>query len=169
MNIKIKRILFAVLIIINCIVIFNFSAQDSEKSSETSGVIVNRVVNTISSVNKKVKKETLRDVVSFYTRKTAHFSIYALLGIWLMNEANTFDISNRRKIFISVIFGLLYALSDEFHQNFVSGRSPEIRDVCIDTCGVLFGTIVAIIINKIVYKIKSNGKLPEPKETIKEL
>ena len=57
MNIKIKRIIFSILIIINCIVIFNFSAQDSEKSSESSGVVVNRVVNTISTVNKKVKRK----------------------------------------------------------------------------------------------------------------
>ena len=169
MNIKFKRILFAVLIIINCIVIFNFSAQDSEKSSKTSGVVVNRVVNTISSVNKKVKEESLRDIVTFYTRKAAHFSIYTLLGIWLMNEANTFDISKKRKMFISVMFGLLYAVSDEFHQSFVGGRSPEVRDVCIDTCGVLFGTIIVIIINKIVHKMKQSNKLPEPKEIIKGL
>ena len=169
MNIKIKRALFAILIIVNCMVIFSFSAQNSEKSSETSGIIVDKLVDTFFSVDENGEKESIRDTLTFCIRKTAHFSIYALLGIWLMNEANTFDISNRRKIFISVIFGLLYALSDEFHQNFVSGRSPEIRDVCIDTCGVLFGTIVVIMINKIVYKIRSSGKLPEPKETIKEL
>ena len=157
MNIKIKRILFAVLIIINCIVIFNFSAQDSEKSSETSGVIVDRVVNTISSVNKKVKKETLRDVVSFYTRKTAHFSIYALLGIWLINEANTFDISKKRKVLISVIFGLLYAMSDEFHQSFVGERSPEINDVFIDTLGFVFGIMVVILVIK-TYQIYGKNR-----------
>lgn len=160
MNIKIKRITFSILIIINCIVIFNFSAQDSEKSNESSGIVVNRVVNTISTVNKKVKKENIKDTVTFIVRKCAHFSIYTLLGIWLMNLANTFDISTKRKILMCVLFGILYASSDEFHQSFVGGRSPEVRDVCIDTCGVLFGNILVIIFGKIISVIKRPKQLP---------
>ena len=161
MNIKIKRIIFSILVIINCIVIFNFSAQDSEKSNESSGIVVNRVVNTISTVNKKVKKENIKDTVTFIVRKCAHFSIYTLLGILLMNLANTFDISTKRKILICVLFGILYASSDEFHQSFVGGRSPEVRDVCIDTCGVLFGNILVIIFGKIISVIKNPKQLPE--------
>ena len=92
-----KRAIFAVLIIINCIAIFSFSAQDLEKSSKTSNVVVEEVVTKISKINKKVKKETLKDKVTFYVRKTAHFSIYALLGVWLMNEANTFQLTTKRK------------------------------------------------------------------------
>ena len=160
MNIKIKRIIFSILVIINCIVIFNFSAQDSEKSNESSGIVVNRVVNTISTVNKKVKKENIKDTVTFIVRKCAHFSIYTLLGIWLMNLANTFDISTKRKILMCVLFGILYASSDEFHQSFVGGRSPEVRDVCIDTCGVLFGNILVIIFGKIISVIKRPKQLP---------
>lgn len=160
MNVRIKRIIFSILIIINCIVIFKFSSQDSEKSNETSGVVVNRVVNTISTVNKKVKKESIKDTVTFMVRKCAHFSIYTLLGIWLMNLTNTFDISTKRKILMCVLFGILYASSDEFHQSFVGGRSPEVRDVCIDTCGVLFGNILVIIFSKIISVIKRPKQLP---------
>ena len=69
MNIKLKRIIFGLLIILNCITIFCFSAQNSEKSSETSGVIVESVVTTISNVNKNVKKESIRDTVTFVVRK----------------------------------------------------------------------------------------------------
>lgn len=159
MNIKIKRVIFAILVIINCIIIFNFSSQNSEKSNESSGVVVNRVVNTISTVNKNVKKESIKDTVTFIVRKCAHFSIYTLLGIWLMNLANTFNISTKRKILICILFGILYASSDEFHQSFVSGRSPEVRDVCIDTCGVLFGNILVIIFGRIISLIKSPKRL----------
>ena len=38
---KIKRIIFAILIIINCIVIFNFSNKVADDSSKQSGRIVN--------------------------------------------------------------------------------------------------------------------------------
>lgn len=154
MNIKIKRLILAIFIIINCMCIFFLSGQDAEKSSKTSGVVVEKVADTITSINKKVSKETIVDNVTFYVRKTAHFSIYTLLGMLLMCEANTFEVSKKRRLVVSIIFGALYALSDEFHQGFVSGRSPEMRDVCIDTCGVLFGIIIILIIGKILYSVK---------------
>lgn len=158
MNINIKRIIFSVLIILNCIAIFLFSAQNAEKSSKTSGVIVNRVVDIVSIVNKNVKEESLIDNVTFYARKLAHFSIYTLLGIWLLNEMNTFKISTLKRVIICLSFGVIYAISDEFHQSFISGRSQEIRDVCIDACGVLFGCILVLIIGKILKLIKRKLK-----------
>lgn len=153
-NIKIKRIIFSFLIVINCLVIFCFSAQNSEKSSETSGVIVNKVTDLISNVNKNINKDSIKDTVTFIVRKCAHFSIYVLLGIWLICLANTFEIATKRKILIGMVYGLLYAVSDEIHQYFVSGRSAEIRDVCIDTCGVLCGILFVLLVNKIIQLIR---------------
>lgn len=154
MNLKIKRIIYAVLIFLTCIIIFNFSSQNSEKSSETSGVIVDRVVNTISTVNKKAKKENLKEKVTFLVRKSAHFSIYTLLGIWLMCFANTYEISLRKKFLICILIGTSYAISDEIHQFYIGGRSCEIRDICIDSCGVLFGNAITMAVKKINTKIK---------------
>ena len=152
MNIQFKRIIYAILIIINCIIIFNFSAQNAEKSSKTSNVIVNKIVTDISKKNTKMEKENIANNVTFIVRKTAHFSIYTLLGILLISDANTFKINNKTKLLICLLFGLLYAASDEFHQKFVSGRSSEIRDVCIDTLGVLFGNLLVIITGIIIKK-----------------
>ena len=44
----------------------------------------------------------------------------------------------------------LYAATDEIHQLFVPGRSGEIRDVCLDSLGVITGIIILLIIFKIV-------------------
>ena len=41
-------------------------------------------------------------------------------------------------------------MADEIHQLFISGRSGEIRDVCIDSLGVITGIIILLIIFKIV-------------------
>lgn len=153
MNLKIKRIIFGILIIINCVAIFNFSAQDSDKSSKTSGVIVEKVVDKVEKVNKKTKRETLKEKVTFFVRKSAHFSIYTLLGIWLICFVGTYNCSTKSKILICVMLGFAYAISDEVHQQYISGRSCELRDVCIDTCGVLFGNLIAIGTKKITTKI----------------
>ena len=44
-------------------------------------------------------------------------------------------------IFFSLFFTLLYGLSDEAHQSFVPGRTPDWKDVAAD----LFGAIIAQI------------------------
>ena len=38
--------------------------------------------------------------------------------------------------------GTFYAGTDEFHQLFVPGRSGQITDVILDSCGVLTGVLV---------------------------
>ena len=71
-----------------------------------------------------------------------------------MNEANTFQITTKRKFVICIIFGCLYAITDEFHQSFVGGRSQELRDILIDTGGVFFGAVVVSIVCLIISKIR---------------
>ena len=53
------------------------------------------------------------------------------------------------KVILAVVFGCLYAISDEFHQVFVSARSGSIRDVFLDTIGVTNGALIVEIIVKI--------------------
>lgn len=153
-KIIVRRVIFAMLIIINCVIIFRFSSQNSEQSSETSGGIVNKICDIISKINENVNREKINDTITFIVRKCAHFFIYTLLGIWLISFFNTFDITTKRKVLICLALGILYASSDEFHQKFVSGRSAEIRDICIDSCGILFGNLIVILFGKISKSIR---------------
>ena len=73
-----KRIIFTILIIVNCLVIFKFSSQNADTSSQTSGVVVNKIVDKISNANKNINKEKLTDDVTFVVRKCAHFNIYII-------------------------------------------------------------------------------------------
>ena len=60
----------------------------------------------------------------------------------------------RRAVFI----GFLYASTDEFHQTFVPGRSGEIRDILIDTFGVLLGAlIVTRLIPSLLQRRRANN------------
>ena len=89
-------------------------------------------------------------------RKLAHFSIYTLVGICIMGFISTFNIILLKRFLISLFVGLIYAISDEYHQSFVPGRGPSIRDVCIDTAGVFFGIIIVLIIIS-VFKALAEG------------
>lgn len=91
-------------------------------------------------------------------RKLAHFTIYMILGIAVMNYMNTYKMDNKRRIILTIIVGMLYATSDEIHQLFVPGRSAEVRDVCIDTLGVICGVIIATIVKNTIFdKISSEN------------
>lgn len=57
-----------------------------------------------------------------------------------------------------MLFGWLYATSDEFHQMFSNGRTASPKDVCIDTLGVLFGIGVYLLIKKLMNKLKKTRK-----------
>ena len=46
--------------------------------------------------------------------------------------------------------GALYAITDEIHQLFVPGRSGMIKDVFIDSLGIITGVIICLIIIKII-------------------
>ena len=89
------------------------------------------------------------DVLQPIVRKTAHFSIYTLLGFFTMNFALTFNADKYKRGIASWGAGTLYAVTDELHQYFVPGRSCEFRDVCIDSLGVFTGIMIAILIVKI--------------------
>lgn len=144
-----KRTIFLILIIINCITIFYFSNQVADVSSTSSGRIVNFIANLLPFIKNmpEAEKEVIcSEVLQPIVRKTAHFSIYALLGFWIINFALTYRGSDYKKVLWSWIFGTVYAITDEIHQLFIPGRSGEIRDVCIDLLGVLTGILVVVII-----------------------
>lgn len=68
-------------------------------------------------------------------RKAAHFTEFTLLGMclsWL------FGMLQRKKTW-PLLCGVAAACVDETIQRFVPDRGPSIRDVGIDSCGVLMG------------------------------
>jgi len=51
--------------------------------------------------------------------------------------------------------GVLYAVTDEIHQSFVPGRSCELRDVLIDSVGVLTGVTILWLLRRKQMQAKS--------------
>lgn len=158
-KIKLKRIVLIILIILNCITIFNFSAQKADKSSSTSGKIVDVVMKKVYKNNvTKEKEPTIRERVTKLVRKGAHFSIYTCLGILTYTYFGTYQVSKGKRFAYAICFCFLYACSDELHQRFVEGRSCEFGDVCIDTSGATFGTLLVMLAVKIKNLLKNDMK-----------
>ncbi len=105
------------------------------------------------------------DKASFFVRKSAHFLEYTILGALL--ALNLYLWEADKLVFPAWLLGTLYACSDEFHQTFVAGRSGEIRDVCIDSSGVLLGCALAALLVRAVRK-KTRRSAKQRGQTHKE-
>lgn len=130
------------------LVIFLLSSQNGEKSAELSGGITERVIEVFVKDFDQMSMEqrlSIKDEVSFVVRKLAHYAEYLILGFLLMNLVYTYRVPARKGFWISWGTGTVYALSDEFHQMFSDGRSPQLRDVCIDSAGVLTGVLLVFL------------------------
>lgn len=160
MKIIIIRIIFIILILLNCSVTFGFSGQTGTESGGISRKVTLIVLNIFGDYEEPLTstQEQYVKKAEHIVRKLAHFSIYALLGIWLMGLVSTFNISLVKKFGTSLLAGMLYASLDEFHQSFVPGRTAMITDVLIDTMGVITGILIVHLAIKIYTKYKKKQK-----------
>ena len=146
-----RRIIFTILIVLNCCLIFYFSNQVADNSkSQSSRVVefISNIIPTIKNMDEQEKTTLKEEVLTPIVRKTAHFSLYALLGFNTVGLATSFEnIDTKKKLLFSLLFCIFYATTDEIHQSFIPGRSCELRDILIDTLGSLTG--IAIIIGGI--------------------
>lgn len=102
-------------------IIFSFSAQDGIKSGSLSNKATTIFVNQFP-YTKNLSVETKSKLIEHgepIVRKLAHFSIYTVVGMCIMAFLCTFPFKLRTRLGASILVGVLYAISDEFHQSFV--------------------------------------------------
>lgn len=167
-NIVIRTFLIIV-ILIDYMCIFNFSAQSGEESSVASDAIVKNIVKIVNIDENG--NTTLIENITWGVRKTAHLSIYALTGFLLISFMKTYEMKIGYQIGLAQIGGMLYAISDEVHQLYIPGRAGQITDVIIDGIGILIGILLGLFVlhfnkkrkeknrdkNKKVFFISSTG------------
>ena len=156
---KLWRLLPAVLLMA---LIFHFSAEDATASAQSSGNTMLWLLRLfrVSDTNAIVENSELYSLLDFCIRKGAHFSLYTALG-FLLSFAWTVppSLPQWKRATYAVLCGIFYAASDELHQYFVPGRACQVRDVCIDTAGVLLGCAIFALLYWLVarHRQKKNG------------
>jgi VanZ family protein len=83
----------------------------------------------------------------FLERKSFHIIEYFILGN-LFYFYFSLKFTQKKTIIFSIILTLLYAMSDEWHQTFVFGRDGRIRDVVIDSIGILLAMFLILKIKQ---------------------
>ncbi len=82
-----------------------------------------------------------------HSDKIIHLAEYAIL-CFLVSKTLSFTLKNNIKRYVplfAILIALLYAISDEFHQSFVPGRSAEVYDVFADGMGAVLSQIILYI------------------------
>jgi len=72
-----------------------------------------------------------------FLAKLSHFLEYAILTFLLIRALQEHKLTKKKTLFLAVILAMGYAFSDEYHQSFILGRNASLRDVFIDSLGIL--------------------------------
>lgn len=148
-----KSVVWLIITVVWMTVIFCFSAQPADVSTDTSlrvGMTIGKM--SVPDFSKLPKEEQMdyAKKIEFPVRKMAHATEYAILGCLLTNLCLTFPM--RKAYMWGWLMGSAYAATDEFHQLFVPGRSGQMTDVMIDSVGCLTGCLLIYLILCIVKK-----------------
>lgn len=138
-----KKYLFGFLAILVCLLIFSLSHQPGTVSYELSGKITDKTAAiTNMPVNDANDSFPFIYTLEFMYRKGAHIGLYFLLGtfvnLFIMEIFQEKGCNGKTKgFFLTILFCLLYAISDEIHQHFIAGRTATITDVLFDSIGYI--------------------------------
>jgi len=85
-----------------------------------------------------------------FVRKIAHATIFGILFLLIFRAFYSgHGFSLKKALVYGLILAVLYAFSDEAHQYFVPEREARLKDVAIDSLGIVLTSCGAIY-----YKIK---------------
>ncbi len=124
-----KKIIKTLLFVSWLILIYLLSAETGDQS----GSLSNGILLSIAKLLKISDTKAFVDTFGFFIRKLAHFSEYFILYILTYECFKEYNCP--KLIVVSVLFCVLYASFDEFHQLFVDGRCGQLSDVVIDSSG----------------------------------
>ena len=130
--------------------IYHFSAQPAEVSSQLSYKVSYKIVETADYVFETNldywQMDSWAQRIHGVTRKLAHMTEYFALAIAVSFPLYVYGVHGIWLMLLAGIICVGFATGDEYHQSFVSGRSPSFRDVGIDSFGVFWGIILVRII-----------------------
>lgn len=78
--------------------------------------------------------------------KVAHLTVYGFFA-WLLSRSASQLFANmalRKSVLVSALFLVLFALFDEFYQQFVPGRMSDWYDIAADLAGGLVGLLISV-------------------------
>ena len=135
-------------VVVWTMLIIHLGAQSGEVSVSTSAAVAQKVTEAVTSAAATVNIELTFESVHAFLRKSAHFFLYASLGLLVyLALAKSWRVP-RLWVPFAFLAVVLIATTDESVQAFTPGRVGSMRDVFLDTAGGLLGLTLAALAKK---------------------
>lgn len=140
---KIKIIVSWLLVLLWAGVIFYLSSRTAVQSTVQS----QGMINTFSGfLGQYIDDEETMTEIDGIVRESAHAVEYMILSILAFNALGLCLDHRKDKVSLyTIVFCMIYALSDEIHQIPIEGRAFEILDLTIDLIGTCIGVIALLV------------------------
>lgn len=150
---RLGKILLPAFTIAWMVLIFSMSAENGQESSGLSDMVCRWIgrmfVRNFDNLPASEQASFIAGI-SFFVRKAAHMTEYAILEILILWSFRSYDWKIRVASLTSLFCSFLYACTDELHQRYVGGRAGQFRDVCIDTAGAAAGLLLYLFFFRLV-------------------
>ena len=133
------RVILTVLTVAAVAAIFYNSSLSAVESTEQSSPLTEWVNSVLASLHFPFA------VTEKFIRKLAHFSEYSALGLLLSTTVYLYRQDRKKTLLTALPIGAAVAVCDELIQLFPAGRSCQVSDMLIDTCGIAFGTLIVLL------------------------
>lgn len=148
------------LVVVWMVVIFCFSTQIGEDSSDLSGGLCHLLANIVNFVFGMGWDETalleVAGIISYPVRKIAHMTEFGILAVLIFFALSFYErFSTEKKRYCGAwVLAACYACTDEIHQLFVPDRSGNLFDVGVDSTGALLALLFLYIVRKVYMKFR---------------
>ncbi len=148
-------------VVLLCI-IFSFSAQTGTESGSLSYKISYKIIEWKNCLlqEKKEPQQIAVDAerIHHYVRKLAHMTEYFLLALFFAFPLYLYNVRGVKLLLVTIALCLIAAGMDEYHQSFVDGRGPSLKDVGIDCFGSVLGSASYVGTIQILKKQKRGSR-----------
>lgn len=131
-------------------VIYSFSAQTGEISGNLSYEVSHKIIEIGNEILDKDLDEWQIDEyayeIEYPVRKAAHMTEYFLLAAAVSFPFYVYGLRGFPLMLTAGLICVAFAAGDEYHQSFVAGRGPSVKDVGIDSIGAFFGVLFVRIV-----------------------
>ncbi|MEH7118943.1 VanZ family protein [Neobacillus vireti] len=124
-------------------VIFTFTQAPYSTGSSTSSAIEKLFV----ALHINADQSTI-DLLNFIGRKASHITVFGFLAFLFFKSLENY----RFAYVLSWILTVIYAMSDEYHQSFMPGRTASVKDV------FLFDSVGAFLVLLLTFFLFRKGK-----------
>lgn len=157
---KTKRLIWGILTLIWVAVIFSFSLQPGDVSSDISSGFGRKILELLIPSFFEKLEQMSQEQLDFWhlmLRKCAHFTEFMILG--MLSSLTLLHTKLTRRGVIAMCFCVAIASIDETIQLFVEGRAGRVQDVLLDGSGAFVGVIVVFFVIGYMKENSANNKV----------